>query len=594
MRSACLRAEKRGTNMPLDATAIACMAAELRTRLRDGRIDKIYQPEKDEIILAVRTPRENLRLLISAGHANPRIHITEVRKKNPAEAPLFCMLLRKHLSGGKIMEICQPDFERLIRITVSTYNELGDKTERILYAEFAGRNPNIILTDAKGKIIEAAHHTDLTAGRSILPGLPYAPPPLQDKTNPLSVDRETCIRLLSDMVLSTAPKALTTLFRGISPMAARSIAARATCNEDAMVGGNEEKIAESFAAFFDAVRREDFSPSLLLSPEGETVDFTAYVPYAAKGLLQIETEETFSRILERFYEKRDRSDRMRQKSATLKKRVTALLERAQKKIGIHLATLSDTETMEESRIYGELLYANLYRAETGMRQITLENFYADMAPVTIPLDCAKTPAQNAEAYFKKYRKMKTAAVVVREELKKAEAEAQYMASVLESIARAEDEAALMEIRQELSSGGYIKSETRGKKQKEAPAAPLEYEIEGFSVLVGRNNRQNDFVTLRLSRAEDIWLHTKEHPGSHVLIRTQHREAPDSVVRRAAELAAWHSSARESAQVPVDYTRAKHVWKPSGARPGMVLYEKQHTVYVVPKGPEEFSGETHGI
>lgn len=577
--------------MPLDATAIACMAAELRARLRDGRIDKIYQPEKDEIILAIRTPRENLRLLISAGHANPRIHITEVRKKNPAEAPLFCMLLRKHLSGGKITEICQPDFERLIRITVSTYNELGDRTERILYAEFAGRNPNIILVDEKGKILDAAHHTDLTAGRSILPGLPYAPPPLQDKTDPFSVDKEACAKLLSDMALSTAPKALGTLFRGISPMAARSIAAKALGDGEAIVQGNEGKLAESFTAFFDAVRAEAFSPSLLLSPEGETVDFTAYIPYAAKGLLQIETEETLSRVLERFYEKRDRSDRMRQKSAALRKRTAALLERAQKKIGIHLATLSATESMEENRIYGELLYANLYRAETGMRHITLENFYADMEPVTIPLDCAKSPAQNAEAYFKKYRKMKTAAVVVREELKKAEEEAKYMASVLESIARAEDEAALAEIRQELSGGGYIKTETRGKKQKELPAAPLEYEIEGFSVLVGRNNRQNDMVTLRLSRAEDIWLHTKEHPGSHVLIRAKHREVPDTVVRRSAELAAWHSSARESAQVPVDYTLAKHVWKPSGARPGMVLYEKQRTVYVTPKGPEEVSKET---
>ena len=320
------------------------------------------------------------------------------------------------------------------------------------------------------------------------------------------------------------------------------------------------------------------------------VDFTAFFPYAAKGLLQIETEETLSRVLERFYEKRDRSDRMRQKSAALRKRVAALLLRAQKKIGIHLSTLSDTETMEENRIYGELLYANLYRAETGMRHITLENFYADMEPVTIPLDCAKSPAQNAEAYFKKYRKMKTAAVVVREELKKAEEEAEYMASVLESIARAEDEAALSDIRQELTMGGYIRSETRGKKQKELPAAPLEYEIEGFSVLVGRNNRQNDMVTLRLSRAEDIWLHTKEHPGSHVLIQTHRLAVPDKVLRRAAELAAWHSSARESAQVPVDYTLAKHVWKPSGARPGMVLYEKQHTVYVTPKGPEEFLKE----
>lgn len=568
--------------MPLDATAIACLVSELRPRLIGGRLDKVYQPEKDEIQLTVRTPRENLRLLLCAGHAAPRLGLTEARKQNPAEAPMLCMLFRKHLGGGKILDISQPDFERVIRITVGTHTELGDEAVRILIAEFAGRNPNIILTDGEGKILDAVHHTDLTAGRGILPGMTYMPPPPQDKKDPFSVDEAACEALLSSMRAHKAERALSTLFRGISPMCARCIAAESTGREDAPVEGNEKALAAGFVRFFDRVRRGEFSPSLLLTPDGETVDFTAYTPYAARGTLEVRQMETMSKTLEAFYAERDKKDRMRQKGAALKKRATQLLERLQKKISIHISTLSDAENMETFRIYGELLCAGLHRAETGMEKITLENFYDEMRPVTIPLDKTKSPSQNAQLYFKKYRKLKTAAVVVREELARAKSEVAYLLAVLDSIERAEDKDALSEIRREMEAAGYIKEETRRKRQKEEPAQPLSYTIDDFSVLVGKNNRQNDMVTLRLSRAEDIWLHVKDMPGAHVLIRTMHREVPEAVIRKAAALAAYHSTARESGQVPVDYTRVKNVRKPAGARPGMVIYEKQKTLYVTPE------------
>lgn len=571
--------------MPLDASAIACMVYELRTRLADGRIDKVYQPERDEITLAVRTPRENLRLLLSAGHANPRLHITEVRKKNPQDAPMFCMLLRKHLTGGKITEITQPDFERMVRFTVSTYNELGDKTERFLIAEFTGRNPNIILTDENGKIIEAAHHVDLSSGRGILPGLTYCPPPLQDKADPLSADAETCATLLRTMPEALGAKALMTLFRGLSPMAARCIAAESCGDEDTPVRGNIEALSQGFVRFFDRIKRKEFSPSLLITPEGNAADFTAYVPTAHKDIMTIEKAESLSAVLDAFYARRDQNDRMRQKSVSLKKRAASLLERLHKKIGIHEATLADTENMEKYRIYGELLCANLYRATPGADEITLENFYNNMEPIRIPLDKTKNASVNAQLYFKKYRKLKTAAVVVQEELVRAKEEAAYMETVLEAISRAEDEDALAEIRREMVSGGYIKEENRSKKQKEAPSAPLQFDIDGFSVLVGRNNRQNDLVTLKLSRAEDIWLHVKNMPSSHVLIQSQRREVPDDVILCAAAITAYYSAGRDSSQVPVDFTAVKNVWKPSGAKPGMVLYEKQHTVYVTPAAPE---------
>ncbi len=570
--------------MPLDATAIACMAHELRSSIGDGRIDKIYQPERDEIVLCVRTPRENVRLVLSAGHMNPRAHLTEVRKKNPTEAPMFCMLLRKHLAGGRILEIAQPDFERILRFTVQVYNEMGDICERFLYAEFVGRSPNIILTDENGKIIEAAHHVDLSSGRGVLPGLLYEAPPLQEKENPLLVEEETAKALLSTMPEALAEKALVTLFRGLSPMAARCIAAESTGYEDAPVRGNEAALAKGLLVFFDRVKKNEFSPTLLLSPEGVPVDFTAYVPFAHKDILKEEKVETLSRALDLFFTRRDQNDRMRQKSASLKKRAASILNKLQKKISIHTATLEETADMETYRIYGELLLANLHRGEPGMERIVLENFYDEMRPIEVPLDKTKNLASNAQLYFKKYRKLKTAAVVVKEELARTREECAYMETVLDAISRAEDEDALSEIRAELSAGGYIKLESRGKKPKEAPAKPLEITIDSFPVLIGRNNRQNDLVTLRLSRAEDIWLHVKNMPGSHVLIKTERREVPDTCILRAAAIAAYYSAAQKSAQVPVDYTAVKNVWKPSGARPGMVLYEKQHTVYVTPEAP----------
>ncbi len=571
--------------MPLDAAAIACMAHELQSRLDGGRIDKVYQPERDEITLSVRTPRETVRLVISAGHANPRLHITEIRKKNPADAPMFCMLLRKHLAGGKILEIVQPDFERILRFTVGIYNELGDKTERFLYAEFTGRNPNIILTDEAGKIIDAAHHTDLSSGRTVLPGMLYTPPPLQDKENPLFCGEEKSAALLETMSEALAEKALVTLFRGLSPMAARCIASESCGREDAPVRGNIPELAKGITAFADRIKQGTFSPSLLLSPEGETVDFTAYVPTACLDVMTVEKTENLSVAMDAFFVRRDLNDRMRQRGAGLKKRVASLLERFRKKIVIHEATLADTENMEKYRIYGEILCANLYRAEPGAESVTLENFYNNMQPIRIPLDKTKNASANAQLYFKKYRKLKTAATVVQEELQRAKEEAAYMETVLEAVSRAEDEEALDEIRREMEAGGYLKEEKRSKKQKEGPAAPLQFELEGFSLLVGRNNRQNDLVTLRLSRADDIWLHVKNMPGSHALIQTNRRPVPDEVILRAAAIAAWYSAGQNSAQVPVDFTAVKNVWKPSGAKPGMVLYEKQHTVYVTPVCPD---------
>ncbi len=573
-------------HMPLDATCISCMVQELSATILDARIEKVSQPERDEIVLLLRTADGNKRLIISANPQNPRMHLTEKRKKNPDEAPMFCMLLRKHLGGGRITSISQPTAERVIQIHVTARNEMGDVTERTLSAEFAGRNTNIILLDADGKIIDAVHHTDLSAGRGILPGLLYTPMKPQEKANALALGREGVIEALSTLSSeSQAHRAIVRLFAGIGPLAAKCIAKNATGNEDCLLNGNLEKVSDALLSFLDDAEAGRFSPCVIIDKDGLPVDYTAYAPSIYKDILQVYPRASLSAAMEDFFSVRDTAARMLHKSAALRKRIGHILDRLHKKISIHTETLAEAAEMERFKIYGELICANLYKIPQGATQVTVENFYNQMEPIDIPLDKAKSPSQNAQVYFKKYRKMKTAIAVVGRELEKSRSEAAYMETVEEALQRAEDETALAEIQSELCEGGYIKEETKGKRKKEKPSAPLEMTIDGFSVLIGRTGRQNDLVTFKLSRAEDIWLHVKNMPGAHTLIRANRQDVPDAVVRQAAEYAAYYSAGRGSAQVPVDYTAVKNVWKPSGAAPGMVLYKGQKTVYVTPYTPQ---------
>ncbi len=567
--------------MPLDSTALCRMAHELSAAAVGSRIEKITQPERDEVVLLLRTLGGHQRLVISADPQNPRIHITEMRKQSAPEAPLFCMLLRIHLGGGKITKIVQPGFERMLQIFVTARNEMGDAVEKCLSAEFAGRHANIILLDADGKIIDAVHHTDLTSGRGILPGLLYTPPPPQDKADISCLTKEEATALLSAQPADTlAEKALVRLFGGISPLLARSLLQNVLGDASAPIGDKAAFLAEALLSFWE--KRTEATPTVLRDKDGVLCDFTAYYPYIYEGIYEILPQESLTAAMELYFKERDAAARMRRKSASLRRRISGILERLYKKIQIHTETLAETETMEKYKIYGELIVANLYRISENAASVTVENFYDNMAPISIPLDKTKSPSQNAQMYFKKYRKLKTAVSVVGAELEKARREVLYMESVAEMTERVESEADLEEIRAELAAGGYIKVETRGKSRREAPAKPLLFTIDDFSIYIGRTGKQNEMVTFRLSRADDIWLHVKNMPGAHVLIKTENREVPDAVLLRAAEYAAHYSGAAASSGVPVDYTKAKHVWKPSGAKPGMVLYKEQRTIYVTPK------------
>lgn len=554
--------------MPLDSTAVACICSELKNKIVNGKIEKIQQPERDEIVLSIRNTGAHYRLLISADTANPRIHLTEYRKDNPMTAPMFCMLLRKHLTGGKITGVSQPDFERIINIDIESYNELGDVTAKRLSAEFMGRHSNIILIDPEDKIIDSAHRVDMSVkeARGILPGLRYTPPPSQNKINPLAASEDEIRSALSEF----SEKSIIRSFYGISPLAAREILAWG------------EDTPREMVKFFDRVRNEDFSPCLVYDNGGSAFDFSGFYPSQYEGLMKITGKDSLSACMDEFFTKRDMEARMRQKTAALRKTVNNVLDRLNKKIVIHSETLREAGDNDKLKVWGELITANLYRIEDGRDSVTLENYYeTDMPQITVPLDRCKSASQNAQSYFKKYRKAKTAEEMAGLQLKKAVSEAEYMESVLISLETAESEGEISEIKSELTLGGYIKKDKKDEKKKTEAAKPMKFLYEGYEIFVGKNNRQNDFLTLKMSRAEDLWLHVKGIPGSHVLVKNCHEEIPLKVAEKAAQLAAYYSKGKDSTNVPVDYTEVKNVKKPSGAKPGMVIYENYRTAYVNP-------------
>lgn len=576
--------------MPLDSIAVSCLRKELIPLLSGGKVEKIYQPERDEISVIIKTRLDRYKLLISADSSNPRAYITENTKQNPLSAPLFCMLLRKHLSGATLEDISVPPYERIITFTFSAYNELGDRVKRNITAELMGRHSNIILTEQDNRIIDCARHVDLTVSsvRCVLPGLFYEPAPAGDRINPQNATYEDIFSaLMSASGEVRGEKALLRLFSGLSPLAAREVIFRATGDTDsALETTNVKAIADSLYKFISQIENGEFSPCLLLDSDGRPRDFAAYNITCYGDLYKVIPFDSISRVMDEFYFRRDKIERMRQKSAALRKTVSNMLDRKQHKLSLLQETLAGAANKETYRIYGELLTANLYRGDVSGSSITVENFYNDNQPVTIELDSAKTLSQNAQIYFTRYRKAKTAEKTATTQIKLNIEEIEYLESVLTSIDNAEEITELSEIRSELVSSGYI-TDKQAKKIKSAPlSAPLRYEIDGFEVYAGKNNRQNEQVTFKIGRAEDIWLHAKDMPGSHTVIKTNRGEpVPDKVIEKAASIAAFYSKGKNMPLVPIDYTEVKNVKKIPGAKTGMVIYDKFKTAHVTPAEPK---------
>lgn len=576
--------------MALDAICIKGITSELSDKIINGRIDKIHQPENDEIIIHIRTYDESFKLVVSANSAHPRIHLTQHSKKNPMTAPMFCMLLRKHIGSGKIISVEQIGFERIVKISVESYNELGDLTVKHLIAEIMGRNSNIILVNNDMKIIDSIKRVDFTISsvRQILPGLQYEYPPIQDKAPLTDITVNTEFDFSKPL---TADKVIMNTVSGISPLTAREIVYKAfgetgIAAQDLNLN-KQSALKAKILSFSDDIKNNRFKPCIIKAASNEKMlDFSATDITQYSQMAQVIYTESMNQTLDDFYYLKDLHERMRQKSADLIKLLNTAAERTSKKINILTKTLCDAENKDLYKIKGELITSNLYRINDGDKELEAENYYNNMELIKISLDPSLSPSANAQRYFKKYNKAKTAEKEAAKQLTAAKANLEYIESTLTLAENAENESDLNEIRSELIREGYLKRKnTQKKKQNSAPRHFIS--SDGFDIYVGKNNTQNDYVTTKLANTSDLWFHTKNIHGSHVIIKLGvNKNVTRTAITEAAQLAAYYSKARESSQVPVDYTKIKNVKKPNGAKPGMVIYDGYNTIYVTPKKPEK--------
>ena len=565
--------------MPLDAICLSALVEELRAALLGGKIDKIYQPGRDEVVLHVRGAAGNVKLLLSASPSQPRAQLTELSRENPGTPPMFCMLLRKHLTGGRILDITQPPMERLVDFRLETIDELGDRVERRLVLECMGRRANLILLDADGRIVDSLRRVDgdMSSRRQVLPGMFYRLPPTPDKLNPFTCTEEERAAVLANPMGKSLEKVLLDGFTGLSPLIARELVFR---SEE-----QSGRLAEELDKLRNDVKEKHFAPYLLVR-EDKPVDFT-FLPILQYGP---ETEcrrcESFSELLDGFYEVRDQAERTRQRGQDLIRSVTNARDRVARKLANQERELEATFDRERLRELGDILTSNLHVMERGMEVLRAVDFYdPECREIEIKLDPLLYPQQNAARYYKNYNRAKTAEKMLTIQIEKGEKELEYLNSVLESIALAEGERDLQEIRQELTDTGYLRRQkTAAKREKRLSGKPMEFRSSsGLRISVGKNNSQNDQLTTKMASRGDIWFHTQKIHGSHVILWTGGEDPDARSLQEAAALAAYYSQARESKKVPVDYTPVKYVKKPTGARPGMVIYTTYQTAYVAPDG-----------
>lgn len=577
--------------MALDGVFLRHLKNEIGEALINARVDKVFQPNRDELIIAFRGFDAAHKLLISARANSARINLTKIPVENPMQPPMLCMLLRKKLQGAKLVDIIQPELERALLFKFDSVNELGDHVELTLAAEIMGRYSNIILVDENGKIIDALKRVDaeMSSERLVLPGLLYRLPPPQDKLSMLESDVGEVMRRIDelprDMELS---KALMSVLQGISPIAAREVEHNVGRGNTVYVKQMDEKLRERTEFFIDrligTVRLTSGNPYMVVDQQKKPKDFSFMDIHQYSWTMTVCKKDSFSGMLDDFYAERDQIERMRVKSADLLRLLTNHMDRLGRKIANQTAELQTCAQRETYRIKGDLLSANIYAIEKGLKSVKLQNFYDEaLAELEIELDPALSPQQNAQRYYKNYRKAKTAEEKLTEQIEIAKSELEYLESVFESLAIAENERDLNEIRAELMDQGYVRRQ-RGKKpqRQQALSAPMKFTTsDGFTVLVGRNNRQNDKLTMKDANNNDIWFHTKNIPGSHTVLVTDGKQPTETAMEEAAVLAARYSRAKESSQVPVDYTQIRHVSKPQGAKPGMVIYVNYKTVFVDP-------------
>ncbi len=547
--------------MALDGAFLYKLKEELKTAI-DCHIDKIYQPSHDELVFSLRKKGFSKKLLISAKSGAQRIHFTESKYENPTTPPMFCMLMRKYLSASRLINIIQPDLERVLILVFSTSNEMGDIVEIRLVCELIGGKANIILVNFDGKIIEALRHSNIEAGgRLILPTATYTLPERPQKLNPLALTAKEILKVAEVSSLLSATD-------GFSPLICREI----ETNEASL-----ENILNSL--------KNKNTPIMLYNPNGDMLDFSYTEINQYGNGYKNKCFESFSVLLDEFYNEKENAARINTAARDIIKLLNNLKSRAEKRLALRLNDLKKCENRETLRIYGELLKANLYNIEKGTSVAHVPNYYSEnMEIISIPLDITLSPANNANKYFKEYKKTYTAEQTLKELTEKDAQEIVYIESVLDSIDRADTLSDITQIREELTESGYIKSGITRKKNTANHNQFKQYtSIEGYKILVGKNNRQNDYLTTELASKTDLWFHVKNIPGSHVIVFSDGNKISDETILQAAILAAENSKAKDSSNVAVDYTPIKYVKKPNKAKPGMVIYSTNKTVYVTPKG-----------
>ncbi|GIO97817.1 hypothetical protein J14TS5_29030 [Paenibacillus lautus] len=568
--------------MALDGIVTRAIVHELQS-CRGARINKIYQPNDRDIVFHIRTQQGNAKLLLSANPTYPRVHLTQETFLNPAEAPMFCMILRKHCESGIIEDIQQVGMERIIHITIRQRDELGDISSKKIIVELMGRHSNIILLDpASDTILDGINHVTpaISSYRVVMPGFSYTNPPEQHKLNPLETlqeaFRESCL-----MNEEQAVPWLVGAFSGLSPLAAQEIAHRA--GESSAGGVEGEKDCGSLWSVFDElmeqVRNHQYTPVTGVNAKGKSVFSVIPLTLLVDATT---TYESVSRCMEDYYGDKAQRDTVKQKVSDLLRFLQNERTKNIKKLDNLNKDLEEAGDADRYRIFGELLFASLHQIQKGDREAQLVNFYdEEQATVTIPLDPLLTPSDNGQRYFKKYNKYKNSLAVIDEQLIKTREEINYIENLLQQLSHASLND-IDEIREELIQQGYLRDRNRKakkKKKNDKPTLHVYTSSEGIELYVGKNNLQNEYVTNRLASSNDTWLHTKDIPGSHVVIRSS--EYGDATLQEAAQLAAYYSQAKESSSVPVDYTLIRHVRKPNGAKPGFVIYDNQKTLFVTP-------------
>lgn len=570
--------------MAFDGITIANIVTELNQTITGGKINKIAQPENDELIITIKNQRKQYRLFLSASASLPLIYLTETNKPSPLTAPNFCMLLRKHIGSGKIIAIEQPGMERIIRFTIEHLNELGDLCTKYLIVEIMGKHSNIIFCNEEDQIIDSIKHVSahMSSVREVLPGRPYFIPETQSKLNPFVLTEEIFQEKIFPRPVNVA-KAIYTSITGISPLMAEEVCYRAGIDGGIPTDGLEDvervHLAHTFLRMVDDIRDGHFEPNIIYKGK-EPVEFACFPLSQYQDYRAVSYPSIFP-VLETYYAEKNMVTKMRQKTVDLRKIVQNALERNVKKYQLQQKQLKDTEKKEKYRVWGELLNTYGYEVEPGAKSMEALNYYTNEM-IQIPLDETMTPQENAKKYFDKYSKLKRTKEALDTLLQETGDEIKHLESIAASLDIASSEEDLVQIKEEMMEYGYVKRKNTGGKKVKVTSRPYHYiSSDGYDIYVGKNNFQNDELSFKFASGNDWWFHAKGQPGSHVIVKSKNEELPDRTFEEAGKLAAYYSKGRQAPKVEIDYTQKKNLRKPTGGKPGFVVYYTNYSLLIEP-------------